>query len=436
MLRVFDQRSLALVRSVLCGFLICLQVACGKSTPLSDSDATLALFEGSPRSASDRDSLYQEMETVEVHSKRGSNWNPVAVLNRLHSGFNIDAKGGLIPFQVEGRKAYLLKTIDAQKLQELAQSTYPDTHRSGFDLLQTSFWEKVSQIQKIQDPYSRTRKQNLRIGFLEHDPSFQVNGVFYSGPDVILLDIFAIEGTLEHEFEHFLQLKRFNQIAVNREQYHRAHPKSLPFNDECVKKLTHFFQELDSTTTELHNWEGVFDTIEVSPESHHQLTEDGSLQDRFMNPQAELLLANLRYPGQAGAAVKEPICSAEVVKAVTTIRQRTDTFAQTLAVQQANQFTALRKEDLKLSLQVLTQCQGTIPQAVDSDACKAAKARLPQIASEGAQLAALMDSEFKDEAQNRPNAILNALNELPEDQKQQLCVDVPGFELLSNCLSN
>ena len=374
---------------------------------------------GGPGTAEGRDAIYQhlmEFDGIGINANRDSTQQPENVLVKLHS--YLTEGRGLKRITIDGHEALVINRLPDQVLRQVMAVAFPDTFRSGFEILQASFW------QGVRDAMS----EGLTIGFLEPDPSFNVSGVYFEKYNykrgLILIDVFAGDGTLKHEHRHFLQARAANARANARWRWDWG-PSTI--SETCLTATDRFLGELDATTTELPNWVGVFQTLDITPAWHKNAKAGDKDPIRF--PQKDVLGTNLDYPGRTAAALKGLDCPQELIEAATKIGSSTDTFSTNAFETYTLPLSTLRMEHFRDSLYVNTSCAAS-PAPV---ACASKQARLAAIPGAAQTIKDALDSALRAEVIDRPNRIRAAFAALPEDLQEDLCEYASSYELLVDC---
>ncbi|MGZ3703086.1 MAG: hypothetical protein ACXWSD_14985, partial [Bdellovibrionota bacterium] len=181
----------------ICLMTLLLLAACSKGGGGETADAADL---GTPGTTLMRDSVYehlQEFDSIGINANRDASHHPENVIDKLHS--YLTEGRGLKRIQIDGHETLVLKRLPESVYQQILAVAFPDNFRSGFEVLQASFWKQVHDA----------LAEGLTIGFLEPDPSFNVSGVYFEkfnwGRGLILIDVFAGEGTLMHEHRHYVQ---------------------------------------------------------------------------------------------------------------------------------------------------------------------------------------------------------------------------------------
>jgi hypothetical protein len=377
---------------------------------------------GTPGGAQGRDTLYehlQEFDGVGLSVVRDRSYFPETVLLRLHSW--LAEHKGLTRETVDGHSALILNDLSEKVFNDLIDETFPENFKSGFEILQGSFWKGIQDL----------RDQGVQVGFLEPDPQFKVSGVFFSERKLILVDIFASEGTLTHETRHYLQSVQLQKREEQAESF-RYNENDAPLGDDCLAQASRFFAELDATTTELPIWQGVFETLNTTP-GWHKTAKQGDL-DPVRFPQISLLQDNLDYPGMAAAWLQNSDCPYELMNVVGQIKRATDQVATQITSQYAEKLFTLRMEDLHDWSYENTRCTSapTLDPSI-APACTQRATRIGLIPQESETLSSEIDSQIAAESTARPVLIRRLLSTLSDDLQKQLCRHAQGFEFLSDC---
>jgi hypothetical protein len=285
-------------------------------------------------------------------------------------------------------------------------------------LLQASFWKGIAELQKT---------EGLRFGFLEPDPNFKVSGVFFADKKVILFDVFASQGTFEHETHHYRQSVVL-QSHESDDSFDEDDNNDGPLSGSCLEESSRFFAELDATTLELPNWIGVFKTLDVAPAWHRAGTQPA---DPVRFPQINLLEANLDYPGMAAQWVESQDCPSALVSAIAQIKTSTDRFESRMVHDDAIQLFGLRREDFNGWLYEHSRC--SMQPQPSPESCAQTSVELSQVSGDALKISSEMDREFQAESQSRPQLIRQALASLPDDIQRQLCRHAQGYEFLTDC---
>lgn len=348
---------------------------------------------------------------------RDPSLNPENLLPRLHGWLSLQR--GLKKTVINGRRAVILKDLPAAVLNRLEAITFADRERkSGFAILQSSFWKGVK----------RLMDQGIHIGFMDYNPSEELSGIYYDDQRTILVDSFANEGTLLHEYRHYQQYRRLEQ-----------QPQSLQrvFSETCLATASRSFAELDATTAELPSWIGVFQSINIHPKWDLSVEPDWFENDHFS--QVDLLTCNLEYPGDAARwtiRLRGPdACPDELRNALIEIADFTDNFNLETGREAfriiVDQVTDIRD---RIGL-VRNRCDDSLADATaaSSPECARLQVNLEGLPSRAQAAKDELDQRFESAHGQRLAFIRMTLNRLPEDQKTVLCRHALGFASLADC---
>lgn len=403
-----------------CSLLLLALFACAKEGLNADAQAA---YLGEPGTAKTRDALYlhlQEFDSIGIAGNRKESHYPGAALPHLH-GWLAEGRG-LKRTRVDGREVLLLKPMPAQVYSALSTLAFQDGFRSGFEILQASFWKQVRDAQK----------QGLTVGFLEPDANFNVSGVYYReynyGQGLLLIDVFAGQGTMTHEYRHHVQYQAFRKKEKAR--YWWQKPREI--GSSCLSMASSFFGELDATTTELPQWVGVFRTLDITPE-WHQRAKKGDL-DNTRFSQSYILITNLDYPGNATQRMEGQNCPEELMRAVAGIKASTDNFSTNVTEEFTNKLFGLRMEHFHAWAYVNSKCGGTQPLPAEvASVCEKKKQRIAAVPAEAETLKAGLDAALSAEAKDRPLRIRRAFDAMPLGLRKDLCEFASSFEFLADC---
>jgi hypothetical protein len=203
------------------------------------------------------------------------------VLSRLHGWLKRGV--GLTYVRKLDYEFLALKKIPDKVLSDLEAITYPDSIKTGFGILQQSFWQEIAQRQR----------EGLTVGFITKAPSL-VAGIYYSIDKFIGFDLFANGGTMVHEFRHHIQHREISRRLKARHEKRkwRFWEKDL-LDETCIHAAGSYFGELDSTTQQLSTWSGVIDALPVLPADEEEAKR---VDGWFVMTIPQLLSANLEYP--------------------------------------------------------------------------------------------------------------------------------------------
>lgn len=401
-------------------------ISCAAEITETDQNRNESLnlnYTGKPGTTQSRDQAYFELQTQDIAFERDKKFTPENFLKHLHGAFNSSKSGALNPYWLYDRQIMILSPLNNKIVNELKESTFNENFSSGFEILQHSFWRKVQELQQRTDPISRKK---LQIGFLKPDMKFIVNGAYYQQKGIIVVDLFASQGTLEHEFRHHLQSQAFK----SRDQKRKTTRYPTPLSDECIRKANTYFGELDSTTTELHNWIGVSKTLKVDPVEHQKIDVVDPIA---LFPQIQLFDGNLQYPNRIENILSNDICGSDLAKANMEIGSSTDRFYISVFDQKASNFSSLRYRHLKNWEFINESCVNNSKTPEIEKKCEAAKSKITSISAEALELSNKIDDELKSEVIDRPARIRKILNDLPFVIRQQLCWESKAFEFLTEC---
>ncbi|MGZ3659232.1 MAG: hypothetical protein ACXVB9_11035 [Bdellovibrionota bacterium] len=398
----------------ICLMTLLLLAACSKGGGGETADAADL---GTPGTTLMRDSVYehlQEFDSIGINANRDASHHPENVIDKLHS--YLTEGRGLKRIQIDGHETLVLKRLPESVYQQILAVAFPDNFRSGFEVLQASFWKQVHDA----------LAEGLTIGFLEPDPSFNVSGVYFEkfnwGRGLILIDVFAGEGTLMHEHRHYVQALKAKARAKAR-GWDDEGPSAISQN--CLAQTSRFLGELDSTTTELPNWIGVFQTLDVTPAWHKTAKRGDSDPVRF--PQVFMLVTNLDYPGRSATGLKSQDCPQELLDAATKIKSSTDDFETKLTQGYTSRLFSLRMEDFHAWTYLNSSCSAS------SDVCTEKQSRIAAIPGEAQAIKDTVDNTLRAESADRPERIRQVFASLPDSIQEDLCEYAAGYELLVDC---
>jgi hypothetical protein len=376
---------------------------------------------GQPGTIASRDALYehlQEFDSIGIAANRDETHLPENVLPKLH-GWLAEGKG-LKRIKIDGREALVIRRLPDAVYRQLQNVAFPETFPSGFEVLQASFWKGVR----------AAMDEGLTIGFLEPDPSFNVSGVFYETYNwhrgLILIDVFAGEGTLQHEHRHYLQSLDFNKRENARSWYD---PGPTVIAEACLTATNRFLGELDSTTTEFPNWIGVFQTLDVAPAWHRDARKGQADPVRF--PQSFILVTNLDYPGRSATGLQGQDCPDELLAAVAKIKSSTDDFETRVTDGYTSKLFSLRMEHFHAAVALNSVC-GSATGAL-ADACEHKRQRLAAIPAEAQGIKDSLDTLLRAEAVDRPARIKAAFGALSPELQSDLCEYGNAYGFLVDC---
>ncbi len=391
-------------------FFISVLAACS-----THGQASPVLAAANPGTIESRDQLYlhlQDFDGIALGGDRDASYRPEAALPALNSWFTTSWSGGLYAKNFGSYSAMMLRKIPNKVIKQVENITFDDAYPSGFLILQSAFWHQVSDLQKA----------GFTIGFLEPKANQKIAGIFFNESNVILVDVFAPQGTLTHEYRHYQQYKKHQE---RNNSYFSFKGLSRVVSDECVAQASSFFGELDATTVELPTWVGVFQTYEVSPAWHKSTTHEE--EDITKYPLGGMLMSNLSYPSLASLWVKRDQCPEALNKALDQISHETDAFLDEIS-EPVNGLAKARFNDYGLQQDLVQKCVSK-----GAAGCAELQTQIEKNHAQARADKALIDQKLNVEARNRPDQIRKVLAALPEEIREDLCWHASSFEFLTDC---
>ena len=397
-------------------FLLIFTSACGYNGPSSgDSDlgtTNRELFSRSFSSLLNKDRIGFPKEIREAE------YFPENILPQLHGFFRVGKT--LTRVSMGGHDALILTKFPDIVSNQLQGAAFGDDYHTGFAILQSAFWRRVSELMK----------EGFQIGFLIHDPSFAVNGMYFSDNKTILVDIISNEGVLVHEYRHHLQY-------LNANQQNNSAPVEL--SEKCLNQAIRFFGELDATTAEFSTWKGVFQTFDTSPAWHVNAHRDQQFsKESFTAPQMNLLTSNLLYPRTAAYWVlNEKTCPPELNDVILKTIAIVDEEYTDIYFNKIFGLIKLRSSDFVCHFSINYFCgSSSQPLSVSQiKSCQDHRDNLALIPEKTRKLKEEIDQAIENESIERPKKIRNVLNTLSAGIHQDLCNYSAGFAFMSDCPS-
>lgn len=306
-------------------------------------------------------SLYQKLrdfmlkfDTIQNLTGRDSQYSEKEVLRRLHPWFS--QKGALCLREDFDTNILLMSKIPLDLIRNLKE--IEDQSVNGIGILNSSFWEKVREIQET----------GLQVGFYRHQKSWEYGGYYRSrglsnrGKNpLIAFDIFANPGTARHEFRHHQQHQNSNYSFIpNRPVNH---------SDRCIAAFRSYLGELEATTYQLIDWKGSF-----SLQSYTDSENSGA----FFYPQLVNFTGHLYYPISAKQRVKDAGCGDSLLFVIDKISENIYSFSEVL-IPLVNSQKGLAKK-YSLLLGSLSSCEETKPCST-REKLKATKKRMRLVSS-------------------------------------------------------
>jgi hypothetical protein len=395
-------------------------------TAACDSSATAGAFADPTTKVGTKENVNAMYElfrhTKGVGTPHGPDLGIRATLPKIHSWLTPGI--GLKKVNIGGEVGYILRPIPKLILEEITSVTFSDEFKSGFLILQSSFWKMADE----------KMKSGLRIGFIDYDGMKGVNGVYFDTAQTILVGIISAPGTLIHESRHHEQYLAFHERKSSWSGTNTASNPQL--SNKCVEGFSRFFAELDATTVELPSWVGVFQTINTHPLGDLSNSMFGDRDIALMG----LLDTNLSYPETASDDWVQPVpqdqkCPDSILTAIATIIGKTDEF-RLIATNEFAEINGAKALDHRAQMSSIgDHCTQPIAKPESNEKCLSYQKDIEYAQGKAKEAKDKLDELFRQAQSSREEAIQNALASIPSDLALELCDRAIGFSFHFNCLN-
>jgi hypothetical protein len=320
---------------------------------------------------------------------------PEIILESINPLFSVKKrKGNLEYIRFYEFDGYILKTIPINLLNQLTEAAYQDDVKTGFVILQASFWKKVKQLQN----------EGFKIGFLSSNVSQSIAGVYFPGTKTMLFSVIAPQGTLEHELRHH------TQFELNKTLMNEPDNEDDFLSSDCISDLSNYFGELDATTIELEYWNGIFEQYNTDYRNQKPISNNASSASFFSK--------SIDYPRSKGVELKASNrCPDDLIAKVEEITKY------------INSFNSKINDDL-LNLKIASSKSKRLIENENNDVSAEEYAEYQTDAS-NAKLS--INSKISSESTSRPEKFKNWLPYLFKEYHMELCNRIASYQLLTSC---
>jgi len=377
------------------------RLVCQKSLPIYSSNEIIK----------DSEKVYDLLEKLDT--ARPSEFlemnNFVTFLPILHPNLNTKYMCFVSHGKYEG---YILPQITDSFLISMAirlEDAKLPNHPS-YPIFTINFWESIQDFQE----------KGIAVGFKYPEIDYgSATGVFFSKFNLIAVDWRASKDTLTHEYQHFLQHQKLNEIG------HR-NPRSLGY--ECANALGTFFGELDASTSALPEWVEYFENIQYrDPNAMNMGLEDRPVSRRkaYRYPMIARFVEQMNYPArEAGVILDKTNCP----RKISSVFKKVYTYLNE-NVEITIQLDSKIKASL-LSTQAAAMRHPTLCENEETkQACQTFNENLRIIDKTKQEFTELINNQID----NRKHKINQILFELPWKLHKELCHFNGGYAVFTDC---
>lgn len=397
------------------GFLFLLCTACGSGHTKTENGSEPDILNLRP-TAQDTSALLYLLDTVDGYKdssqERPDALKPKSFLEALHPALPLL----LGPARAVGSYTFLpFKRIPEPIRKDILSITNGPEVRTGYAILMRAQWQQLFDQQD----------QGITIGILDTKPEKRISGIYSESDHLIGVDILATEGTITHELRHKAQYETIRSVRTG---------SIAGIDQECFKRLSTMFAEVDATNRELPTWVGSMTRVTFRADwwknRDQVLAAD---RDPVSYPFAQEFSTVLRYPASVSYAVTQTTsCPADVTAFAQKVYER-----MLQASEDLGSFSSLAWSNRMpgfLSWKTYYKscnADGTSVDGSKDESCRKDKATNEQSIATIEEKFKGFDAALQPEVDSRTADLRVIYADAP--LKKDLCREMPGFSFYVEC---